>query len=204
MPERTLTKADVAALAPKIKEDEVNREELTRYGVISAYDKGTHLYASLYMLPAPPAEARRGPTHAEEYARTRPYIQSSIHCRLPGGDPAYYAVVGAYGVTGSLVVDAREEGPVGYYHLVPECFNGGAQPLRTESVRSMDGMKIYWPIQIREGDRVYDRTFVVSTTVSVWKGIKGWLKGWRSDEDHATVYGLGGASEILSVLKRLP
>lgn len=203
-PVSPLRRADIPALAPRIKEDEVDKEELERLGVIGAYDRSTHLYASLYVLPAPLPVARQGPAHAEEYAQTRPYIQSSIHCRLPGGESAYYAVVGAFGLTGSLVVDAREQGPVGYYHLAKECWNGSAEPLRTQSVRHMDGMKIYWPVQIREGENVYDRTFVVSTTVSVWEGFKGWLKNRSSDEHHAAVYGLGGVSEILAVLKRLP
>lgn len=203
-PQRPLHRKDIAPLSLKIKADELNQTELNQFGVIPSYSASTHLYVSLYVLPAPPDFARSASAHPEEYARTRPYIQASLLCRLRNGDPAYYAVIGAYGVTGSMVVALRSQGPVGYYHLAPSCWNGGREPLRTRSVRSMDGMKIYWPIQIREGDKVYDRTFVLSATVSVWEGWKGWVKNRSSDEHHATVYGEGAASEILSVLKGLP
>ena len=202
-PERPLTRADVSTLTPRIKQDEVGREELARYGVLPSYDESTHLYASLYVLPAPLDQARQASCHPEEYARTRPYIQEAALCHLPNRDPAYYVVVGAYQVTGSMVVDARWQGPVGYYHLAPACFNGSGEALRTRSVRFMDGMKIYIPIQVQEGDQVFDRTFVLSTTVSVWEGFKGWVKKQQSEETHATVYGEVGVGEILSVLKRL-
>lgn len=199
-PPRPLRRADISTQAPRIKADEVEREELLRWGIIPGYDASTHLYISLYVLPAPVSFARRASSRPEEYARTRPYMRESRLCTLPHGESAYYVVVGAFGMTGSMVVRVKNEGPVGAYHLEKECQDKHRRTLRTRDVRSLDGMKIYRPVQIREGDRVYDRTFVLSATVSAWEGFKGWLKNRASNEHHATVYGEGGASEILAVI----
>lgn len=210
LPPKPLQKKDIGPLAPRIKEKEVSLAELKEYGVIPSYDfvgaKDIYIHSSLYALPAAYPFSREASFHPEEYREMRPSIVESRRCNLPTGEPAYLAKMRVLKFGGSMVVHTPPvQDGVGHFHLAPKCIDSEGNIYETDNVRFLDGIKIYHPVAIERDGKRTETTIVLSATITVWDGLTGKvMKKFGSAEDHARTYGLGGLSEILAVLKRLP
>lgn len=205
-PKRRMRREEIASLIPQAKNTEIPLERLKEWGVIPSFTKNLYLHASLYVLPGPLPFARVASSQSHEYALFRPHVQKSLSCRLPNGDPAYYVELGAFGFVSAMAVGVKQKDEaVHHYHLADKCLDNHQTALQTTDVAVMDGMKIYLPIQIEEEGRLVDKTFVLSTTITIWAGLKGWgIEKLGGQADNEVTYGSSSFSEILAVLRRLP
>lgn len=217
-PANPFRREEVRPLEPKVKNKEISLEELQKRGVIPSYDlikpsgddnggddsHDVYLHASLYVLPAPPSFAKNAVSHPEEYKNIRPYITESNLCTLPSGAPGYFVKVNAIGFGGAMVVNPQwADEKVVHFHLEQKCTDNQNEEYETDNVYHFDGFKIYQPIWIEKDGKEVEYTLVLSATISIFGGLTAFGLATMSDASQEEAYGLGSASEILMVLKRL-